>query len=67
MKNQSLLRRFRWPVIVAFVAGIVLMLIAAVIELNDDTIAVVGVALFFGAFAVAAALEMIDETPKTFE
>ena len=65
--KTSLLRRFRWPIIIAFVLGIVLMCVAAVVKMNDDTFATIGVCLFVGSFAVAAALEMIDETPKEFE
>lgn len=65
--KQSLLRRFRWPIVIAFVSGIVLMCIAAVVKMNDDTFATVGICLFIGSFAAAAALEMIDETPKEFE
>lgn len=35
--KTSLLRRFRWPIVIAFVSGIVLMCIAAAVKMNDDT------------------------------
>ncbi len=63
--KTSLLRRFRWPIVIAFVSGIVLMCIAAVVKMNDDSLATVGVCLFVGSFAVAAVLNGIDESPKT--
>lgn len=65
--KPSLLRRFRWPIVIAFVSGIVLMCIAAIVKMNDDTLATVGICLFIGSSAAAAALGMIDETPREFE
>lgn len=66
MKRKSLLIRFRWPLVILFITGLLSLLTAALIE-RGNTFATIGVCCILASMAIASVFEMIDETTKEFE
>lgn len=63
--KQTLLRRFRWPLLALTWGGA--QLAGTAFYYHDTKLTTVGLVVFLFAAAVAVVLNTIDETPNTFE